>query len=61
VRSTPAYLAATVVAFGVFAGGAWRWRQVFRRGPAEDVIDALARTVLRPEPLPVRPPRSVAG
>jgi uncharacterized protein len=54
VTSVPAYVAATLGFFVLFAAGAWAWRQVFWRGPVEGVIDVVARILVRPRPLPDR-------
>ena len=41
VPSIPAYVAATLGFFVLFALAAWLWRAVFRRGPVESVIDVV--------------------
>ena len=54
-----AYLLATLAFYLAFAGAAWLWRRIFRRGPVEGAIDLVARAAVRPRPLPARSRRSV--
>ena len=53
LTSIPAYVAATLGFFILFAGAAWLWRKVFQRGPVES-RDRPRRPPRRAAPTPSR-------
>lgn len=53
LTTTAAFVASTLVTFALFALGARLWLRVFRRGPAELLVEVPIRWVVRPRPVPV--------